>query len=115
MLSRGSCASICDTNGQLLFYSGYDDDIYSILGPPFQNGEIYNSQHNTMQNGDSIVMAAWYYETVIIPFPGSDSLYVVFSTNVSGNSIKGLFYLIVDMSLNGGLGGVIQKHSTSKL
>jgi hypothetical protein len=102
--SRGSCASICDSSGSLLFYSSYDYDVNSIGGPAFQNGEIFNSQHSTMQNGDSIVMAAWYRETVITPFPTSDSLYV------TGINIKGLFYSLVDMSLNGGLGEVIQKN-----
>ena len=108
--SRGSCASICDSSGSLLFYSSYDYDFNINGGPAFQNGEIFNSQHQTMQNGDSIVMAAWYLETVIIPFPESDSLYYVFSTPVTGNSIKGIFYSVVDMSLNGGLGEVIQKN-----
>ncbi|HMT30033.1 MAG TPA: hypothetical protein PKD91_12215, partial [Bacteroidia bacterium] len=110
LISRGSCASICDTNGQLLFYSGYDDDQYSIFGPPFQNGEIFTSQHTTMQNGDSIVMQLWYYENVIIPFPKSDSIYYVFSIGETNSSFKGFFYSIIDMSLNGGLGGVIQKN-----
>lgn len=113
--SRGSCASISDSSGQLLFYSGYDNDIYSIGGPPYQNGEIYNKQHNTMQNGDSIVMLLWYHEVVIIPFPGSDSLFYVFTIGgISSNTMQGIFYSIVDMSLNGGLGGVIKKNTQLK-
>ncbi len=110
LISRGSCASICDTSGQLLFYVGYDDDIYSTFGPPYQNGEIFNSNHTTMENGDTVVMIGWYYETVIVPHPGNDSLYFVFSTNVTGNSIKGLYYSLVNIKANNGLGSVIQKN-----
>ena len=57
--SRGSCASISDTAGNLLFYTGYDDDVYSIGGPPFNGGEVWNNLHQTMQNGDSLVMGLW--------------------------------------------------------
>lgn len=106
--SRGSCASISDTNGQLLFYASYDADIYTIGGPTYQGGEIYNSQNVTMQNGDSIIMALWYREVVITDMPITNSHYYIFSTAVNGN--YGLFYSIIDMSQNGGLGSVTQKN-----
>ncbi len=105
--SRGSCASIADTTGSLLFYSSYDADV-DIGGPPFLGGEIYNSQHAIMFNGDSIVMAAWYKETVIINDPFSNTSFYVFSSGVTGNN--GLYYNNVDMIQNGGLGAVIQKN-----
>ncbi len=108
VISRGSCASICDTVGPLLFYSSYDDDVYNIGGPPFSNGEIFNSQHQTMQNGDSIVMGLWYYELVVIDNPLNQNQYYVFSIGVTGN--YGIYYSLVDMSLNDGLGAVIQKN-----
>src|SRR5687767_2674588 len=44
--SRGSCGSISDTSGVLLFYSSYDADVYTIGGPPFWGGEIFNAQNN---------------------------------------------------------------------
>ena len=106
--SRGSCASICDSSGLLLFYSGYDADVYSIGGPPFKGGEIYTKQHSTMDNGDSIVMAAWYHEVVIVPNPKQVNLFYIFSIGVTGNF--GLFVTEIDISQNGGLGAVIQKN-----
>jgi hypothetical protein len=37
--SRGSCASISDTSGNLLFYAGYDNDVYINGGGAFINGK----------------------------------------------------------------------------
>ncbi|MEI2759648.1 MAG: hypothetical protein V9G42_09510 [Bacteroidia bacterium] len=108
--SRGSCASIADSAGSLLFYAGYNTDTWAAGGPPFQNGEIWNKQHQIMQNGDSIVMQAWYHEVLIIDNPSNNNQYYVFSIGVTGSSQLGLYYSIVDMSANGGLGEVIQKN-----
>ncbi|MEI2759647.1 MAG: T9SS type A sorting domain-containing protein [Bacteroidia bacterium] len=108
--SRGSCASIADSAGSLLFYAGYNTDTWAAGGPPFQNGEIWNKQHQIMQNGDSIVMQAWYHEVLIIDNPSNNNQYYVFSIGVTGSSQSGLYYSIVDMSANGGLGAVIQKN-----
>ena len=105
VISRGSCASICDTTGQLLFYAAYDTSCFHAGVKP---GHIYNKNNLTMQNGDSLKCGAWYYEMVIIPFPNSDSLFYVFSIGVT--TFYGLYYSIVDISQNGGLGAVIQKN-----
>ncbi|MBL0341583.1 MAG: hypothetical protein IPP71_11960 [Bacteroidetes bacterium] len=61
-----------------------------------------------MINGDSIVGLNWYQELTITPDPTNSNLYYLFSIGVT-NSF-GLYYSIVDMSLNGGLGGVVQKN-----
>lgn len=61
-----------------------------------------------MQNGDSLNAQAWYNEIVILPFPDSDSLYYVFTVGVT--SFYGLYYSIVDISANSGMGTVIQKN-----
>jgi hypothetical protein len=106
--SRGSCASISDTNGQLLFYSSYDADVYLSGGPPFYNGEVYNRNHNLMVNGDSIVMALWYMENIIVDNPAFINQYYLFSTGVTGN--YGLYYSTIDMSLDSGRGAVVQKN-----
>ncbi len=107
--SRGSCASISDSNGQLLFYTGYDTD-WMITGAYEKNGEIFNKLHSTMANGDSIIMMGWYHEVVILPYPGTTDKYFVFSILVTGVNLWGIFYSIVDLSANGGLGAVIQKN-----
>jgi hypothetical protein len=106
--SRGSCASISDTAGQLLFYSAYDADAYLNGGPPFYGGEVYNKNHNVMSNGDSIVMGLWYMEAVIVDNPSASNQYYLFTVGVTGN--YGLYYSKIDMNLNNGLGAVIQKN-----
>ncbi len=109
--SRGSCASISDTTGNLLFYAGYDNDVYINGGGAFINGEIISHNHATMTNGDSINLSLWYHEVVIITDPANNEKYYVFTIEVTSPSPPmGLFYSVVDMSLNGGLGEVIQKN-----
>jgi hypothetical protein len=61
-----------------------------------------------MQNGDLLVMGLWYKEVIIIPSPANTNQYYVFCIGVTGN--YGLYYSVVDISANGGLGAVIQKN-----
>nr|MBK9653211.1 T9SS type A sorting domain-containing protein [Bacteroidota bacterium] len=102
--SRGSCVSISDTMGQLIFYA---------FSRATLNGNTtlsFNSSHQLIQNGDSIVGEGWYHELVTIPFPDSSHLFYIFSIGVTGSSQKGLYYSIVDMNGNGGQGVVTQKN-----
>ena len=103
--SRGSCASIADSSGNLLFYVSYDPTVIIAGTDPVK---AYNSNHQVMANGDSMKGGGWYNEITIVPFPGSDSLYYIFYIGVTLD--YGLYYSIVDMSANGGLGEVIQKN-----
>lgn len=107
MNARGSCASVSDSSGNLIFYTSapYPPSLAASLS---RTGAILNSQHQLMQNGDTIVGRSWYHELVIVPKPGNDSIYYVFSVGVT--SIYGLYYSVVDMKANGGLGAVIQKN-----
>ena len=100
--TRGSCASIADTSGQLLFYAETNGNLSS------NSTQVYSSIGQKMQNGDSILGQLWYHELLILPFPGNDSLYYLFSIGVS--SVYGLKYCVIDMKANGGLGEVIQKN-----
>ncbi|MBK9047109.1 MAG: T9SS type A sorting domain-containing protein [Bacteroidetes bacterium] len=100
--TRGSCASIADTSVQLLFYAETNGNLSS------NSTQVYNSIGQKMQNGDSILGQLWYHELLILPFPGNDSLYYLFSIGVS--SVYGLKYCVIDMKANGGLGEVIQKN-----
>ena len=100
--SRGSCVSIADSSGQLLFYANTRATL-----PGFTT-RVWNSTNQLMDGGDSIVGRGWYNELIIIPFPGSSSLYYLFSAGVTG--FYGLFYSVIDMNENGGLGKVIQKN-----
>ena len=102
--SRGSCVSISDTSGQLLAYA------FTRAGVAGNTTRIYNFNHLKVQGGDSIVGEGWYHELVIIPFPNFNSLYYLFSIGVTGSSQSGLYYSVIDMSANAGLGAVIQKN-----
>ena len=106
MDGRGSCASIADESGNLLFYAAtmpaYSATLaYSTL--------VYDRNHTVMQNGDSIFGKAWYQELVIVPNPTNDSTYYLFSIGVTGSNF-GLMYSVIDMRLNGGLGAVSVKN-----
>ena len=82
--------------------------MYLSGGPPFFNGEVYNRNQIQMINGDSIVMALWFMESVIVDNPAVSNQYYLFSTGVTGN--YGLYYSIIDMSLDSGRGAVVQKN-----
>jgi hypothetical protein len=105
MDGRGSCASISDNNGELLFSAG---TMQPYFNQPGFGTFVFDQNHQLMQNGDSIVGLAWYQELVIIPSPANDSIYYLFSISVTQN--YGLVYSVIDMSLNGGLGAVTQKN-----
>src|SRR5205814_544967 len=103
--TRGSCVSICDPSGMLLFYADTRATIghFSCL--------VYDRLDNLMMNGDSLHGEAWYNELLIIPVPDSNSIYYLISVGVSaGGNFLGLYYSTIDMNLNGGLGAVVQKN-----
>lgn len=107
MDGRGSCVSIADTNGQLQFYA---QTFYKVLW--YQGYDVltavFNKNHSLMDSGDSIIGDGWYRELVIIPDPASANLYYLFHTAVS--IYPGLYYSVIDLSQNGGLGKVIQRN-----
>jgi hypothetical protein len=110
---RHSNASICDENGELLFYS---------------NGiRIANKNHELMAGGQGLSpgwLSSGHSESgmvipqyvLILPKPGSDHLYYVVHCLGEHDDWSFLFYTqkilysVVDMSLEGGLGEVIQKN-----
>ncbi|MBK9423874.1 MAG: T9SS type A sorting domain-containing protein [Bacteroidetes bacterium] len=104
VVSRGSCVSIADTNGILQFYAG------TRAGLSGNTTLVFNSADTIMDNGDSIVGEGWYKELLITPIPNSSNLYYLFSIGLTGSSQEGLFYSIIDMNTNGGLGAVLQKN-----
>ena len=95
------CASICDSFGNLLFYSDGQtawDKTHSIM------------PHGTRLDG----MNAEYENALIQQVPGSDEKYYLFYP--SPYYLKnGLYYSIVDMSLNSGLGDIIPETKNSLL
>jgi hypothetical protein len=103
LVTRGSCGSISNNDGELLFYcstrSGWPGD-YS--------GFVWNKNHNLMLSGDSIAGDSWYHEMTIIPQISVDSSYFLFSIGVT--MPFGLMYSVIDIRLDGGLGSVVQKN-----
>jgi gliding motility-associated-like protein len=86
-------ASICNYNGQLLFYS--------------DGRTIWNKNHQVMQNGNDV---GFYTNqgAVIVPFPKHDGFYFFFNFQTTPSSFDYSFqYSMVDMNLDGGLGGVV--------
>ena len=106
-------SSICDDNGELLFYSN-GCKIYNHAGQVMANGSGLNpglaySTGNCPDEGNTIPKGL-----LILPLPGDSSKYYVF--HESGEDINGdwqiakLYYSQVDMSENNGLGKVLEKN-----
>jgi hypothetical protein len=108
--SKGSCASIADENGDLLFYAQPYYPYQQILNLN-KLTLIYNKNHQLMENGDSIVGQGWHYELIIINNPANSNEYYLFSVGVTTVSQTGVFYSIIDISKNNGLGEVVSKNN----
>jgi len=96
------CASVSDENGQLLFYNSGDT--------------IWNRNHQVMTNGFGInptVASSTYQGALIAPVISDPNKYYVFSlesSEVLNTNPVGpgrLYYSVVDMTLDNGLGGVM--------
>lgn len=86
------CATLSDTNGDLMFYT---DGI-----------TIYNKNHQVMLNGTGLKGHASSTQSVtIVQKPGSSNLFYVFTTDAAAKA-NGLMYSEIDLNLDGGLGAV---------
>lgn len=108
---RQTCSSICDVEGNLLFYT---NGIY-----------IANTAHKKMMNGDSLSPEGWTFSypsglpvsqgTIALPIPEKENEYMLFHGQLDfpagiGPIYSKLYYSKVDMELAGGLGGVTEKN-----
>src|SRR5690606_5862217 len=89
-------SSISDAQGNLKFYT---------------NGvKVWNASHLTMQNGTGLFGdPSSSQAAVVVPKPGSASLYYIFTTNSFATN-GGLRYSVVDMTAAGGMGAVTEKN-----
>lgn len=90
-------ASIADENGDLLFYTD-GITVWDRNNNPMPNGNGLNGNPSSAQSG------------IIVPKPGDPSIYYVFSVPDGGGSLFSnarLYYSVVDLGLNGGLGDVV--------
>src|SRR5688500_316399 len=98
----GPPSTISDSAGNLLFYTGGYPDLDTI----------WNQNHQMMANGGDLITSD---VSIILKQPGNNSIYYIFSISQSGNwQGDTLIYHIVDMSLQNGLGEVIQKNTFLK-
>ena len=92
MYASEGCATMCDADGNLLFYT---------------NGmNVWDASHNVMPNGSGLLGGfSTTQAAVIIPKPGSTNNYYIFTLDDVGGP-DGLRYSEVDMNLNSGKGNV---------
>ena len=110
---RQTNASICDSAGNLLFYT---NSIYiaNAIHEPMENGNGLNP--GEYADNHSVYGYILDQGAMAIPVPDSDSLYYLIHGNkeyptnqLEWHSSK-LYYSLIDMSLNNGLGGVLEKN-----
>lgn len=108
LFTKEGCATISDTNGNLLFYT---------------NGvTVWDRQHQEMPNGFGLLgHSSSTQSALIVPKPGSTSCYYVFTVDKpsyflsEGVPIDGVNYSEVDMSLNNGYGDVVSSNKNIHL
>lgn len=93
------CAVICDRNGQVLFYTDGD-----------KVWDREDTEIATEIGGDPGASQS----ALIIPVPGDETLYYIFTTNDVEDNTSGyrLSYSLFDLKLNNGLGAVVEKNVT---
>lgn len=108
LISNEGCATISDRNGNLLFYS--------------DGNTAWNRNHEVMQNGDNLFgHHSSTQAALIVPKPGSRTIYYLFTVDkpnyflTEDDPIDGVNYSIVNMSLDGGLGGIINTQKNHHL
>lgn len=105
MSASEGTVSVSDREGNLMFYSNG--------GNLPTTGAIWNRNHQVMLNGslaNSKGCGSSFQSSVALQQPGSNSRYFMFATDCRERNLQeGLSYNIIDMNLDGGLGGVVQK------
>lgn len=90
---------ISSKQGDLLFYS---DGL-----------SVWNKHHVLMPNGTNLISEeeeVMRTENLVVPNPGFDSIYYIFTVEPhNGDESSGLYYSVVDISKNNGLGDVTAK------
>lgn len=94
------CATISDSNGNLLFYT---DGI-----------NVWNKNHEIMPNGTDLYGdTSSTQSAIIVPKPGDPDIYYIFTVDTQVRDTDpdhGFNYSLVDMSLESGLGNVTVKN-----
>jgi gliding motility-associated-like protein len=120
MATNEGCTAYCDSAGTLLFYSNGGG---RIPGGGQDPGHIWNRNHEVMYNMQGIEGGGFSaaQSSIITPAPGEPNMYYLFTVDEVEHYIdatpeilelqpngRGLRYFKVDMSLNNGLGDVVE-------
>ncbi|MGV3540704.1 MAG: gliding motility-associated C-terminal domain-containing protein [Rufibacter sp.] len=96
MNTTEGCATMADEQGNLLFYT---DGI-----------TVWNRNHQPMPNGVGMLGSSSSAQAAVaVPSPQNPNHYFLFANDSNGRP-NGLSYNKIDMSLNGGLGDVVEKN-----
>ena len=107
------CAAVSDMEGNLLFYTNGGGARPGLIPNGAKTGYIRNRNHEVLYDmGDAEgggYSAA--QNSVIVPVPASNHQYYLFTMDQQPSAVdpatqRGLSFFIIDMNLNGGLGGV---------
>ncbi len=97
-IGNDDSATISDKDGNLLFYTRNSNN---------NNSNVYNKNHELMPNGRGMLPVTWGRQSrIIIPAPKNPNIYYIFAASLN----QGFIYAVIDMTLNGGLGDVIEKN-----
>ena len=117
MYTNEGCTSYCDENGNLLFYSNGGGRL-PVSGQ--DGGKIWNKNNQVMYDMQGTEGGGWSaaQSSVVVPSPGEPNVYYLFTMEeleFDGDGVvpsepngRGLRYFKIDMSLNGGLGDVVE-------
>jgi gliding motility-associated-like protein len=117
MYTNEGCTSYCDENGNLLFYSNGGGRL-PTSGQ--DGGKIWNKNNQVMYDMQGTEGGGWSaaQSSVVVPSPGEPNVYYLFTMEeleFDGDGVvpsepngRGLRYFKIDMSLNGGLGDVVE-------
>lgn len=93
------CATISDSNGELLFYTSGE--------------KVWDKNHNIMPNGTGLMGDLTSSQSaIIVPFPNDTNKYYLFTVRFVN---YGVYYSVVDMSLNSGLGDIVPSQKNINL
>ena len=94
MVTGEGCATACDEDGNLLFYT--------------DGQTVWDKQHSIMPNGTGLMGNFSASQSgIIVPYPDSTNLFYIFTVDAWQNNLaNGLRYSVVNMDLNGGLGDI---------
>jgi len=102
-ISEG-CATISDSNGNLLFYT--------------DGTKVWNKNHQIMPNGNGLLgNTSSTQSAIIVPHPGNPDKYFIFTTmsNYHFSYNEGFNYSVVDMALDSGNGDIMLGSKNTEL